>query len=1396
MKTKLTEWLVKPYLNESPDLDIKVGDTILMGRFKNKKIKVKSITYNEKGDLLINGRPALKFRKYDKDKVLLPNKTTKKKSAEPDADRKGVDDEYPHFKEGFGGELSKSDKKKFEKERVENAEVLGYELTGTKDVKEAKRVPRKKGQHRGSKSHSDLYTDENPKGTIHGLKFATVKDAKASVSKIRNSGKKHAHKIQAAVAMEQRAREMGKTAQAAVYRAYINQMKKKTKKKNESFAAVAGALYGGDIPSPSRKGVKKMKKKGNTSVPYGSGYKKVNEQKEVKKIVVIYPGRFQPFGPHHKKVFDALSKRFDDAFITTSNIQQTPRHPLNFNEKVKHMVKMGVPKNKIIQERVPYVADNALKKFGKDTAVVYAVGRKDRGRFNMGKKKSGGLTYYQDFKSNMKNLKGYETHGYIYEAPHVKVSGISSGTEIRNLLGSPKFDEKKRQQIFRKTFGYFDKSTYEMMTSRFGKLFEFYQQPQVKKLMKEVSGFGQHFNASDMSDEGMYDFFGSLDDYYRISPEHAQIIGYELIDHPIKDTAEMAFTIMADEYEKDRTKTVTHGRTINQNRKNTESVDNPFPKYKERMRKILSSLGFEIVKYFGEESFLKMKESPLIQKKDVKKGVSHIKKIQEEFQRDVDLFIEAMCGVGQNPADTGCTPKGSSKTSFKAPKFQPKFDIPKFKLDPEKIKKSQETGKKEKEKALARPDRKPNIKNGVDVIRDEKDFKHFLDDFEYKADKGHDIDEVVKNMDNEYSKQKNKLTPEQQKQLEDDINSWKEYGGYEALKLSSNDFKKQIEKRNERISDLSHKNINNIGKAIERGIEVPSKDAQNILSRFKIGEMVEIPDESGHGSSGFSLSGEKARYFSKVHNDESDQTSILFRIEPNSKGQIRGLFIDGDKDAPKRARFSTDHSGEKEITRSSKSKAKVMSIETKRLPSGKEVKILTLQEPDDLTETIVRESDKKFSELSRKYLEGPLNPTPKKKKLQKEHLILEGGAYGHMNHPFDDNNLTFSDLRNIIILGIGGKLDREDKVSEKLDGQNLLVSWTGNSLRAARNKGHLKNRGKTSLNAKGVASKFAGRGNIKTAFVGAMNDLEKAIGSLSQAQKTKIFGNGTKWMNLEVIYPKTTNIIDYDVAEIVFHGTLQYDESGRQVGYSKEGARMLEGMIRQVNQNIQKRFKIARPNFLKVPKSQNFGKLKNKFLGDLKKLQSQYALKDSDRLGQYHESFWREYIFNASKQFKVDVKADQFVKLVNRWAYFDKSYKVPQIRKDFSQNKDFLNWILDTDKLDHNKMFKQNIKPFEILFFKVGAEILKNIQGFLAVSPDKAVEKIRQDVINALKDLQKPDNVEKLEKLKTQIEKLEAIGGLNAIVPSEGLVFKYKGNLYKFTGAFAPINQIVGSLKF
>ena len=71
---------------------------------------------------------------------------------------------------------------------------------------DTKRIPRKPGQKAGSDKHSDLYTDENPKGTIHGLGFTDGAKARQSVNKIKGSGKTHAHKIQAAIAMSQRAK--------------------------------------------------------------------------------------------------------------------------------------------------------------------------------------------------------------------------------------------------------------------------------------------------------------------------------------------------------------------------------------------------------------------------------------------------------------------------------------------------------------------------------------------------------------------------------------------------------------------------------------------------------------------------------------------------------------------------------------------------------------------------------------------------------------------------------------------------------------------------------------------------------------------------------------------------------------------------------------------------------------------------------------------------------------------------------------------------------------------------------------------------------------------------------------------------------------------------------------
>ena len=406
-------------------------------------------------------------------------------------------------------------------------------------------------------------------------------------------------------------------------------------------------------------------------------------------------------------------------------------------------------------------------------------------------------------------------------------------------------------------------------------------------------------------------------------------------------------------------------------------------------------------------------------------------------------------------------------------------------------------------------------------------------------------------------------------------------------------------------------------------------------------------------------------------------------------------------------------------------------------------------------------------------------------------ILVEGGAYGHMAHPFDDKDLTFGDLKKIIELGLGGQLSREDNVTEKLDGQNLMVSWIKGKLRVARNKGHIKNFGKTSLDAKGVKLKFAGRGDIADAFNFAVKDMSKAIKKLSQKQKDKVFNEGQHWMNLEVMYPKSANVIDYDVAQIVFHGALKYDERANVIGEVPDSGRMLAGMIKQINQDIQKYYKITKPVFLQVPKHQDFGKMKKKFLTTLDKLKKTYNLNDNDTLALYHQKWWESFILK--KNSKVSSKVLEG--LVRRWAFFEKKYSVANMKKDI-ENEKFLEWVLKYDKENHAKQVKENMRPFEVLFFEVGAEILKNVEGFIAVNPSKTAQSLRKDVKKAISDLKSGGDIKKMARFKTQLDRFEAIGGAKAVVPSEGLVFKYQGKTYKFTGAFAPINQIMGLINF
>ena len=404
--------------------------------------------------------------------------------------------------------------------------------------------------------------------------------------------------------------------------------------------------------------------------------------------------------------------------------------------------------------------------------------------------------------------------------------------------------------------------------------------------------------------------------------------------------------------------------------------------------------------------------------------------------------------------------------------------------------------------------------------------------------------------------------------------------------------------------------------------------------------------------------------------------------------------------------------------------------------------------------------------------------------LTEQILLIEGGAYGHMSHPFDDRGLKFGDFKKIIDLSLQGNLDLEKAATEKTDGQNLFISWNGKML-AARNTGDLKRGG---MDYKAIAAKFKGRGNIEKAFTFAMKDLGKAIGSLNPKQQQKIFDNGNNWVNMEIMFPASANVITYDAPYLQFHNVLKY-KGGTAIGSVSDGARILAGMIAQTNQTVQKNFSIIGPKILKMNPHQDYSAKKPYFTGKLNALMKKFNMKDSSTFSEYHQAWWEDFV--DKKITGIDNKTK--MGLVKRWAFSDKSFRLD--KKTFTDEK-ILAKAKEFDKLKHADQVKKNMLPFETLFFELGAEVLKNVEGFLAANPDKAIQNVRKQVAKAITDVRKGGDLKKLNRMTKQLQKISAIGGFKTIIPSEGLVFIYKGSTYKLTGAFAPVNQITGMMTF
>ena len=187
----------------------------------------------------------------------------------------------------------------------------------------------------------------------------------------------------------------------------------------------------------------------------------LTEGKGSKKVLAIYPGRFQPMGQHHFRTYQEIANKYgvENTFIATSGLVKSPRSPLSFEQKKAIMVKMGIPAEQIIETRSPYQPTEITQNFDPDENVlVFFVGKKDmeeNPRFKSlgGMTKKGTPSYYKKFDPS-KELCSFDKHGYISVAPHVKIDlgkyGEMSGTSLRKALASVPKGE------FKNIMGFYD----------------------------------------------------------------------------------------------------------------------------------------------------------------------------------------------------------------------------------------------------------------------------------------------------------------------------------------------------------------------------------------------------------------------------------------------------------------------------------------------------------------------------------------------------------------------------------------------------------------------------------------------------------------------------------------------------------------------------------------------------------------------------------------------------------------------------------------------------------------------------------------------------------------------------------------------------------------------------
>jgi len=1142
--------------------------------------------------------------------------------------------------------------------------------------------------------------------------------------------------------------------------------------------------------------------------------KEVNKPK-VTQTIVVYGGRFQPFHKGHYAAYERLVSDFGkgNVYIGTSNDMSSDKSPFSFKEKKEIATKMfGIPASMFVKVNNPYRPKEILDKYdGKITQYIAAVGQKDADRLKSG--------YFKPYKG--KAGYGYDEVGYYYPIPEEE--NPISGTDVRKKLGSSNKEVAKK--FFLKAYPSFDSTIFKMITSKLN-----------EDGMPGGIGVGLVLPGGYINGAPT----GSVDETNNTQPSSKM----RPEPHPTRHETEHPAN-EPDWYKRNNPyKSVSEILT-------KEEEDKIFEEFLDKyFNSIIESTGTGGHESTGIHSDHNNDwnefDDPEKGYTDMLPGWEVAGHLSDELPKSVrDKEIPLNNHFEENgPGKRWIHPtKGDEYANDKKEKWEmnPMNKMDKT-YDPEaKYKTINENLSESKENSINHfieyATKKLKLKETPKITllsgREYSEVKTSLGGYNPMSK------EIFVVIDG-------RLTADILRTLAHEMVHRKQ----DELGLVKDEIKdgatgSPIENQAHAVAGILMRNYGKINKQIYNesiNIDVDKGDTV-LMGKFKNKKVVVkdigkddygMPTINGKKATTFRMGDKGQNIFKKDEVDEMKSTDIHFmniiKLYRDSKFRKRinaYLFGNPNKNNPNDVAKALRNMGYDEITHMEKE----LNIQPNYdeqidelyrdvenfidnylgevsgnvgddsqpdggyLPKGKVRKLDAndgVNKSDDWfysggyiqTEFPVADAiwgDEDENQTTIKYTARNLprfdeEPT----EFLKEGLLLEGGAYGHMSHPFDDMDLTFGDLKNIIKSALEGDLG---VVREKTDGQALAISWKNGRLIAARNKSHLANSGANAMGIDGVSSKFQGRGGLSDAYNYAMKDLDAAISSLSDSQRKKIFNEGKCFMNLEVIWPTSVNVIPYGQALLVFHNTICYDEKGSAVGADNSAASTLAGMIKQVNADVQSKYTIQGPPITSIPKSEDLSSKQGTYLSKLSKLQSEFGLKDSDNVADYHQAWWEDFITKS----KVKLQKLEKDALIRRWAFGDKSFRLNTI-----SNKDTQQWAMEHDKVNVTKQQKENIKPFEQIFLGVGADVLEFVGSVLTVYPDKAIRSMKSRLKSIASQVRDGGDPSKITKLKSELSRLNSLGGIDRIVASEGLVFFYNGKTYKLTGTFAPLNQILG----